>query len=350
MSSGTRPLLIGLLIAAALGVGWYRSQVYSKPHAPDRPKFIVVTGGSSSYWQLLSDGAKAAGQDLGAEVTVLSPENDEDVEAQTKLLTSVKHDEIDGVALSPLDAAQQTRIINDMAEDTLVLSVDSDAPLSNRHCYIGASNYAAGRNCGKTVREAIGNGGKLIVLAANLTKDNILERKQGLEEELSESPATTEEEPSEGYEIVQVLVDEGDQDRCVEQLVSALEQHNDIAGVIGLNSYHGGCIVKALKQRDALGKVKVVAFDTVDDTLKAIEDGYIDATIAQDPYQYGYEAINWMMDNFQRSGHQLPLIGVQNTWNISTKPLKADSLKEFRKLQNERLGRKKKSESVKSTD
>jgi ribose transport system substrate-binding protein len=137
-------------------------------------------------------------------------------------------------------------------------------------------------------------------------------------------------------------VDEGDQERCLEQLSSALAEHSDVACLVGLNAYHGGVIVEALKQQDMLGKVEAVAFDTEDETLDAIEAGHIFATIAQDPYQYGYEAVRRLVYNCQRTGHQLPLIGVQSTVAISTKTLRKADIEEFRKRHRELLATGKK--------
>ena len=187
------------------------------------------------------------------------------------------------------------------------------------------------------MREAISDGGQVVVLVANLTKNNILERKQGLEERLAE-PASSEDEASPAYEIVEVLSDMGDPSRCREQLAEALDEHPDMDCVVGLNSYHGGPIVETLKQRDLLGKIKVVAFDTVEETLAGVEQGHIIATIAQDPYQYGYQAVRQLLHNHELSGHQLPLIGLRSTVNIDTQPLYAADVDRFRKQCKERLG------------
>ena len=51
---------------------------------------------------------------------------------------------VDGIAVSPIDAANQTELLNKAAERTNLVTHDSDAPESNRKCYIGMDNYEAG--------------------------------------------------------------------------------------------------------------------------------------------------------------------------------------------------------------
>jgi ABC-type sugar transport system substrate-binding protein len=53
-------------------------------------------------------------------------------------------------------------------------------------------------------------------------------------------------------------------------------------------------------QRNNLkGKVQVVGFDTNPSTLQLIKDGYIDASIYQDPYTQGYDAVKLLNDFVQ---------------------------------------------------
>ncbi|MCO6045465.1 substrate-binding domain-containing protein [Aeoliella sp. ICT_H6.2] len=337
MASKNRQVWIGALLIAALGVAWYRSQVYSGPPPKDRPQLILMTGGSSPYWQLIANGAEASAKANNADLEVKLLENDEDVEGQIKLLAKMEATEADGVALSPLDAQQQTRFINELAGDSVVVTVDSDAPLSNRLCYIGASNYAAGSMCAELVEQAIPAGGKVAVLVANLTKNNVLERKQALEESLQGGESDTGDTAS-NFQIVAVLQDEGDLARCTEQLTETLTEHDDLACIVGLNSYHAAQILKVLEAQQALDKVKVISFDTEDATLEGVEQGHIYATVAQDPYQYGYEAVRWLADNCQRSGNQLPLVGTRSTVHISTQAIRAEDVQKFREQYQKLLG------------
>lgn len=333
MSKYSGKVLIALLILAVGIAYWYRSQLMNSPKEDLLPKLAVVTGGNGPYWQLLARGVRAASVDLGVDVQVLEPEHDEDVEGQSKLLSQVPLDEVDGVAVSPLAPDAQSRLLSDLAEKVLVVTVDSDAPNSRRISYVGASNFGAGISCGELVQEAIPEGGKVAVLLANLTKDNMQQRKLGLEEQL----ATPRANSVGRYDIVAVLEDEGDRQRCYEQIVKLFDDHDDIACLVGLNSRHGEVMVRALKSAGKLGEVKLVAFDTEEATLKGVKEGNIYATIAQDPYQYGYETVQLLTAYSQRDQQNLPPLGLESNVTISTQAVRADDIENFRKKYESRL-------------
>ena len=242
-------------------------------------------------------------------------------------------DEIDGVAVSPLDPESQSRLLSRLAEKVLVVTVDSDAPQSRRISYVGASNFAAGLKCGELIRQAVPEGGKVLVLLANLTKDNMQQRKLGLEEQL----ATAQSDSDAQYEIAAILEDGGDRERCHDQVVEHLREHDDIACIAGLNAKHGAVMIRALEDAGKLDSIKLIAFDAEDATLQGIEDGHIYATVAQDPYQYGYEAVQLLTNYCQRDKQNLPPLGLASNVTISTTAVQADGVAEFRKNYSMRL-------------
>lgn len=330
MSGQSRFALLIVAAVAAVAILWYRGQVYEDQTAGVQPKLVILTGGDGPYWKLMASGAREAARDLDAEVQLMMPEGDDDLSRQTQLLSSLKCDGIDGVAISPLDAEKQTRLINGLCDSVVVVTVDSDAPLSNRTSYIGANNFAAGAQCGEAVIEAMSDGGKLVVCLANLTKDNMLERKRGMEEKLTRNQPGEGDEPRASYEIVDWLVDNGDRDKARQQLIEFLEEHDDIDCVVGLNAFHGGEMLAAVEQAGS-EDMKIVAFDTEDVTLEGVENGKIFATVAQDPYQYGSASVRQLAYLCRHNEDGRPPLGVQSTLTIGTKVLRQQDIEQFRK-------------------
>ena len=322
--SSQRVALIVVIVLAVVAVAWYRMQVFSPQEAAGpAPNIVVVTGGSNEFWQLVGNGAKAAAADLNVNLELLMPEKDEDINRQIQLIASIDLKKVDGVALSPLNAEDQSSLINRMAEKAFVVTMDSDAPQSARSSYIGTSNLAAGRTCANLVKEVLPEGGKVAVLLANLTKQNMIERKQGFYEAI-----TLSDGPS--YEVVDYLVDEGSPEKCVELLRNAIEANPDLSCLVGMNAYQGSCILKVLEETGKLDEIQVVAFDEAEDTLAGVEAGHIFATVVQDPYQYGYQSVR-ILDEFSRFEEaQRPMPGSVSTLSISTRTLRKDDVAKFR--------------------
>ena len=70
--------------------------------------------------------------------------------------------------------------------------------------------------------------------------------------------------------------------------------HPDAAALVGLWSYNGPAILNAVRDAGKIGKIKIIAFDEEDETLTGVKSGAMVATVVQQPYEFGYQAIALM--------------------------------------------------------
>ncbi|RIK73355.1 MAG: hypothetical protein DCC67_18005 [Planctomycetota bacterium] len=328
MRSAKLGWLLVAIVAIAAAV-WYRYSVMQEPQPRPMGSVVVVTGGPGPYWETIARGAQAAAKDLHVDVKVLNPQDDENVQQQTEILSKLDLNNVAGVAVSPLDAENQSPLIDKIAENAVVVTFDSDAPQSQRDVYIGTSNYAAGIHSAKLVREALPDGGKIIVLLANLTKNNMLERREGFETEIRKG-ASPGAPADERYQIVDFLIDEGDADRCRQAVTAALEANADVACIVGMNGYHGPLVRSLLKDSNRLGQIKLVMFDDEPETLAGVEAGDIYATVAQDPYLYGYRAVEWLSMVCRGREGLRPLNKSKSTFNVNVQIVRKDDVANYR--------------------
>ena len=189
---------------------------------------------------------------------------------------------MDGIAISPVDPANQTAMLNDAAQQALVFTHDSDAPDSKRECYVGTDNVAAGRQAGELIKEALPQGGRIALFVGKLDARNAQERLQGIKEaiagiERSRSSTCAPTTP----------IRSARRRTSSEMLVS----HPDVAALVGLWSYNGPAILNAVRDAGRIGQVKIIAFDEDDETLTGVKSGAIVGTVVQQPYEFGYQAI-----------------------------------------------------------
>src|SRR3954462_14350415 len=147
-----------------------------------KPRVAYVTNGIASFWVIAKAGVKAGGEKYGAIATVYMPA--EGIADQKRIIEDLLTRGVDGIAISPIDPANQSDLINQACEVTKVITHDSDAPGTKRLCYIGMDNYIAGRMCGKLVKEAMPEGGSVMILIGRLEQDNARRRRQGVIDEL----------------------------------------------------------------------------------------------------------------------------------------------------------------------
>ena len=340
MTAGRSGLLLAGLIAVAVVFG-YRASVYQTPAPKPMKSVVLITGGDGPFWQLVEQGAKKASRDLDVDVIFKAPEVEEDAAQQTEILSQLNLDDVDGVAISPLDPESQSPLINRMCEHALVVTYDSDAPLSARDTYVGASNLAAGRLAAQLVREAVPNGGKVACVAVNLTKDNMIERREGFEKELSKASGNgggdEAEQPEATYEVVEFITDQSDDDRCRELAAKLLDEQPELVCFVGMNAQHAGILLDVLKEKNLLDKVKVVGFDESAATLDGIRNSQVHATVVQDPFRYGYESIRRIATICRGEEGLRPLSGTHSTYNIGVQAVRKDNVDAFQKQLDERL-------------
>ena len=294
--------------------------------AGGKHKLAFVTNNASDFWVIARKGTEKAAKEIpDIEVDFKIPADGTAAEQQ-RLVDDLLARGIHGIAISPVDPKNQQQMINTAASKALVVTQDSDAPDTNRACYIGTDNVAAGRQAGELVKEALPQGGKIMVFVGVLDAANAQQRYQGLKEALAGS----------NVQIIDVRTDNTDRVRAKANASDTLVNNPDIAGMVGLWSYNGPAILSAVKEANKVDKVKIVAFDEEDQTLSGIKEGAIYATVVQQPFEFGYRSMQLMgkILNGDRSG-----IPASKQIFVPTIAVKKDNVEEFTKKINELRGR-----------
>jgi len=295
--------------------------------AGQRLRLAFVTNNASDYWTIARKGTEKAVQELGNVDLEFRMPGEGSAAEQKRIVDDLLAKGIDGMAISPVDPANQTQMINDAARQILVITQDSDAPQSDRACYIGTDNREAGRQAGQLVREALPQGGKIMVFVGKADAQNARERFEGLKEALAGS----------NVQILDLRTDDAERVRAKSNAADALVNNPDMAGMVGLWAYNGPAILSAVRDAGKIGQVKIIAFDEEDDTLKGIQEGAIAGTVVQQPYEFGYQAIKMMEQVVGRKDRSAIPAGKQLF--VPTKVIKKDTVEEFTRQLNQLRGR-----------
>ncbi len=300
---GTVSLTIGALVGCDSGDGSGTSN-NSDNGDSDQLNIAFVTNGIANFWAIAETGALKAGEDCGCQVEVIMPPAEGGRAAnQKRMLQQLLSKGVDGVAVSPVDPANQTDILNEVGENALFITHDSDAPDTNRKLYIGMSNYDAGRMTGELVKEAIPDGGNIVIFIGSLEQHNAKLRRQGLIDEVlgrSHDPSRYDEpgQPiTEGkFTFLATRVDDFNEARKKQLPEQELakegqEEGQQIHCMVGLFEYNPPFIMDALAGAGRLGDIKVVGFDENERTLEEIKNGNCIGTVVQNPYLYGYKSV-----------------------------------------------------------
>jgi ribose transport system substrate-binding protein len=272
-------ILISSLILASASCN--RTSEAGKAGEAKKVRIAFITNNTSDFWTIARKGTEKAAAELPNVEIEFKINSETTAAGQQRIVDDLLAKGVDGIAISPVDPQNQTQMINRAASQAVVFTQDSDAPNSKRACYIGTDNEAAGRQAGKLVKEALPDGGRIMVFVGTMDAQNAKERYSGLKKELEGSKV----------EIIDVRTDDADNVRAKRNAADTLVKYPDIAGMVGLWAYNGPAILGAVKESGKVGKVKIVAFDEEDATLTGVKDGAIYATVVQQPFEFGYQSM-----------------------------------------------------------
>jgi ribose transport system substrate-binding protein len=279
-------------------------------------RLAFISNNPSEFWILARAGCLEAKSRLeNVEVDFRDP-IPPSAEEQISIIESLVARKISGIAISPIDPLALVDAINRASTQALVITQDSDSPSSSRAFYIGTDNFAAGRQAGELILEALPSGGKVAIFVGSLETDNARERTRGIRHALASSDV----------EIVGILIDRTDRLIATENARQIIDEHPDLAGAIGLWSYNGPILRNAVAEAGKSGQIKIVCFDENPETLAGVADGSIFATVVQQPYRFGQLSIELMARKLRGEPIEIP---PDKRIFVPTEIVKADNVRAF---------------------
>lgn len=289
-------------------------------------RFAFVTNNASDFWTIARKGTEKADAELENVTVEFKIPADGTAAEQKRIIDDLLSKGVEGIAISPVDPKNQVSLINDVAKQAVIFTQDSDAPDSNRAAYVGTDNVAAGRQAGNLIKEALPEGGKIMLFVGQLDARNAQDRTQGIKEALQGS----------NINIIDTRTDDTDRVRAKSNVSDTLVKYSDVKALVGLWSYNGPAILNAVKEAGKTNQVKIIAFDEEDETLAGIKDGSIYATVVQQPYEFGYQAIKLMAQYVNGEKSAIP---ASKQIFVPTLVIKRDGIEEFQRKINTLRGR-----------
>lgn len=316
-----------------------------------------VTNGIASFWVIAQKGAEKAGEDLDVNVEVRMPPKG--VADQKRMVQELLAQGVDGIAISPIDPDNQSSLLQEIADHSILITQDSDAPDSPRECYIGMDNYKAGRMCGELVKEALPDGGEVMLFVGRLGQANARLRRQGVIDELmdrsydntrydapgsvieNKTPTAQESNSNQTikqnrttsksiknakYTILDTRLDDFDFPQAKANAQDAIAKYPNLKCMVGLFAYNPPMCLEAIKDAGKLNEIKVVSFDEDEISLQGIMDGTVVGTVVQNPYRYGYESVRVL--NALANGDK-SVIPESKAILIPARTIRKDNVKEF---------------------
>jgi ribose transport system substrate-binding protein len=268
MGEGQKILLCSLVSLMFLLIGC------RPPHSADEHYILVASNLQVPYWRTAGAGFMQQAQQMRVRADFVGPK-DYNPQAQLEEFRKAVQQKPTGILVSPADPSlMKDDIDRAIAAGIPVLTIDSDAPSSKRLFFIGTNNYQAGLIGGqRLVKELQGKGN--VVVFTMPEQSNLKERLRGYRDALEGHPQ---------IKITQTVDIKGDPRVAFDAATEMLGKQKDkVNAFVCLEAQAGKEVATVLKNSGIKDKV-VLAMDTDPDTLDAIQQGFIVATISQKPF------------------------------------------------------------------
>ena len=267
--------LLAVLCALCLVLG-----IGATTLAKDITIAVITMDSVDQHWIALYEGAQAAADELGVTVKFMSPPNKNDAQQIERVNDAVAAG-VDAilVAANGPDAISSS-LVEAIDAGIKIIYIDSPANVDAEATF-STNNKAAGFTAGETLLAALAEAGvtdgSIGIINVNAAVDSCVQREAGFREALD------------GTAFTLLETQFGDGDAARSQTIAEDYITLGVVGIFGCNEGSTTGAGNAIKASGA--EVIAVGFDKSDAILGLLNDGFLKATMAQDPYKMGYEGV-----------------------------------------------------------
>ena len=235
---------------------------------------------ANSFMVKMREGAQKKADELG--LTINFQDASDDSATQANQLANAAATGAGAVIVNPTDSDAMASAVKQLTDAKIpVVAVDRAVNNAEVSSYIASDNVGGGKQAAKALSEAIHGEGEILVLQGKTGSSASRERGQGFEEGLKDSP---------NIKVVAKQTAEFERVKGLDVTTNLLQAHPNVKAIFAENDEMALGAIEALG--DKAGKdVIVVGFDGVEDALKAIKEGTMYASIAQQPADMAAQAV-----------------------------------------------------------
>ncbi|MCL2653079.1 MAG: ABC transporter substrate-binding protein [Propionibacteriaceae bacterium] len=207
-----------------------------------------------------------------------------DASVQEPILAAVVAKKPDALIFVPVDSTALQAPLQQAAAGGLKIGlVDEtvDDP-SFAFTQVSSDNVGGGAKAFQAVKQLVPDGGKVMVLSTMPGVPTVDQRQQGFEDAVKADP---------NYDYVGVQYDQDDASKAASVVTAMLQKYPDLKAIFATNVYSAEGAATGLKQANKADQVKIVGYDASPDEVKALQEGSVQALIAQQPFVEGQQVL-----------------------------------------------------------
>ena len=242
---------------------------------------LITMDSIDQHWISLNEGAQKAAGELGVTVQFMSPNTKDDAQ-QIECVNNAVSAGAKAIIVAANGPDAISSALNEASSQGVkIVYVDSPANVEAEATF-STDNKAAGKTAGEEMIKALEAAGKtegdIGIINVNAATDSCVAREEGFRSAFEGT----------GFNLLETQYGEGDAAKS-----QSIAENYITQGVVGIFGCNEGSTTGAGNAIKASGSSEIVGvgFDKSDAIMNLIQDGYLLATMAQNPDVMGYEGV-----------------------------------------------------------
>ena len=246
--------------------------------------FIQGVAGDGFY-VTMGCGMQAEAKKLGDATVNIQGPSQFDATLQNPIIESVTAAHPNAIMIAPDDvSASRPPISQAMAAGVKVVLVDTTlTDPTGAVSQISSDNTAGGADAFAAVEQLAPKGGQVFVVNTKPGISTTDQRTAGFAAAAKANPK---------YSYVGVQYDQDTASLAAQVTLAELQKDPGVVAIFATNLFSAEGAATGIRQAGMSGKVKVVGFDAEPDEITALQQGTVQALIAQSPYVIGTDAVD----------------------------------------------------------
>lgn len=232
---------------------------------------------ANPFFVTLQEGAQAAADEAGIELIVNDSQDDAQTEANG--IEDFITQGVDVIVLNPVNSEAAVAVVESAeAAGIPVITVDRAVDGADVATHVSSDNVLGGELATEELLSLIDGEGLVAQLEGIPGTDATRERGAGFENVLSEA---------DGVELVSSITANFSRDEGFTVAQDILQANPELDAIFAQNDEMALGAIEAADALGVLDDLVIIGFDATDDALAAIDEGRMDGTVAQQPFEIG---------------------------------------------------------------
>ena len=252
---------------------------------------LVMKSLANEFFKDMQEGAVRHAQERGdLTLVTVGTQSETDIDGQIAAVENLLTRKVDAIVIAPADSrALLPPVARAVKAGIKVVNIDVafDADSMRKRgidiAFVGPDNRAGAKISGDVLAQALGQGGKVVIIEGNPGAENGVQRRLGYMDAIAAG----------GLDLLDSRTAHWETEEANTVFSAMLTAHHDIAGVMAANDSMALGVVKAIDAAGRAGKIRVVSFDDIPAIQPLLRDGKVLATVDQ----FGAQLASLGIDN-----------------------------------------------------